>query len=79
MLEPTSGHVSVEGLDNRMHIQTIRKILGFCPQYGKMKYLMKRAVISMFILDILYNELSVEEHLELIGKVFIKRTLSRIS
>jgi len=26
----------------------------------------------MLILDILYNELSVQEHLELIGKVFIK-------
>ena len=35
MLEPTSGHVTIEGLDNRMHIQDVRKVLGFCPQYGK--------------------------------------------
>ncbi len=35
MLEPTSGCVTVEGLDHRMHIQDVRKILGFCPQYGK--------------------------------------------
>ncbi|CAF4398234.1 unnamed protein product, partial [Rotaria magnacalcarata] len=34
-----------------MHIEQIRKILGFCPQY-----------------DILYDDLSVQEHLELIGK-----------
>jgi ABC-type multidrug transport system ATPase subunit len=35
MLEPTSGYVTVEGLDNRKHIQDVRQILGFCPQYGK--------------------------------------------
>ncbi len=35
MLEPTSGKVTIEGLDNRIHIQDVRKILGFCPQYGK--------------------------------------------
>ncbi|CAF2548505.1 unnamed protein product [Rotaria sp. Silwood2] len=52
MLEPTSGRVTVEGLDNRTHIQEVRKILGFCPQF-----------------DILYDDLSVKEHLELIGKV----------
>ncbi|CAM4944466.1 unnamed protein product [Rotaria socialis] len=52
MLEPTSGHVTIEGLDSRMHIEQIRKILGFCPQY-----------------DILYDDLSVQEHLELIGKI----------
>jgi ABC-type multidrug transport system ATPase subunit len=37
MLEPTSGYVTVEGLDNRIHIQDVRKILGFCPQYGKLE------------------------------------------
>ncbi|CAF0848696.1 unnamed protein product [Rotaria sordida] len=52
MLEPTSGHVTIEGLNNRTHIQEVRKIIGFCPQC-----------------DILYNDLSVEEHLELIGKI----------
>ncbi|UJR36716.1 hypothetical protein I4U23_029432 [Adineta vaga] len=52
MLEATSGDVMVEGLDTRQHIQDVRKILGFCPQY-----------------DILYNELSVKEHLELVGKM----------
>ena len=35
MLEPTSGEVRVEGLDHRVHIQDVRKIMGFCPQYGK--------------------------------------------
>jgi ABC-type multidrug transport system ATPase subunit len=35
MLEPTSGYVTVEGLDNQKHIQDVRRILGFCPQYGK--------------------------------------------
>ena len=35
MLEPTSGEVKVEGMDHRMHIQDVRKILGFCPQYGR--------------------------------------------
>jgi ABC-type multidrug transport system ATPase subunit len=34
MLEPTSGHVTVEGLNNRVHIQDVRKIVGFCPQYS---------------------------------------------
>ncbi|CAF3392848.1 unnamed protein product [Rotaria sp. Silwood1] len=53
MLEPTSGYVTIEGLNNRTHIQEVRKILGFCPQF-----------------DILYDDLSVQEHLELIGKVF---------
>ncbi|CAF4163607.1 unnamed protein product, partial [Adineta steineri] len=52
MLEATSGQVTIEGLDSREHIQDIRKILGFCPQY-----------------DILYEELSVKEHLELVGKM----------
>jgi len=37
MLEPTSGSVTVEGLDNRMHIQDVRRILGFCPQYGEIE------------------------------------------
>jgi ABC-type multidrug transport system ATPase subunit len=35
MLEPTSGSVTVEGMDSRMHIQDVRRILGFCPQYGE--------------------------------------------
>jgi ABC-type multidrug transport system ATPase subunit len=70
MLEPTSGYVTVEGLDHRMHIQDVRKILGFCPQYGKKKRSnQERETIFIFVLDILYNELSVEEHLELMGKV----------
>jgi len=42
MLEPTSGHVTVEGLDNRMHIQDVRKMVGFCPQYGRKECLRKR-------------------------------------
>ncbi len=70
MLEPTSGKVTIEGLDNRMHIQDVRKILGFCPQYGK-RYLNIYHSFIFFVLDILYNELAVEEHLELIGKVDI--------
>ncbi|CAF3734537.1 unnamed protein product [Rotaria sordida] len=52
MLEPTSGSITVKGLDGRMHIQEIRKIIGFCPQY-----------------DILYNELSVREHLKLVAEM----------
>ncbi len=35
MLEPTSGCVVVEGFDYRTHSQDIRKLIGFCPQYGK--------------------------------------------
>jgi ABC-type multidrug transport system ATPase subunit len=35
MLEPTSGSVIVEGFDYRTHSQEIRKMIGFCPQYGK--------------------------------------------
>ena len=42
MLEPTSGDVKVEGLDTRMHIQDVRKILGFCPQYGQNKQIGRR-------------------------------------
>jgi ABC-type multidrug transport system ATPase subunit len=72
MLEPTSGHVTVEGLDNQTNIQDVRRILGFCPQYGKKKTLQKELFIIYFIiLDILYKELSVEEHLDLIGKVMM--------
>lgn len=37
MLEPTSGSITVEGLDGQLHIQEIRKIIGFCPQYGNNK------------------------------------------
>ncbi|CAF4226347.1 unnamed protein product, partial [Rotaria sordida] len=51
MLKPTSGHVTIQGMDNQIHIEQVRHYLGFCPQY-----------------DILYNELSVQEHLELIGQ-----------
>lgn len=68
MLEATSGSVQVEGLDNRLHIQDVRRIVGFCPQYGKNEF--EREIrMKIFVLDILYNELSVEEHLELMGKV----------
>jgi len=74
MLEPTSGSVIVEGLDNQAHIQDVRKILGFCPQYGNIETSEKDIHCLCVILDILYNELSVEEHLELIGKVFTKET-----
>ena len=35
MLEATSGNVTIEGLDNRIHIEEVRLNLGFCPQYGK--------------------------------------------
>ncbi|UJR09005.1 hypothetical protein I4U23_013254 [Adineta vaga] len=52
MLEPTSGRVTIQGLDNQSQIEEVRHYLGFCPQY-----------------DILYDELSVEEHLELIAKM----------
>jgi ABC-type multidrug transport system ATPase subunit len=44
MLEPTSGQVTIEGLDNRRNIQDVRKILGFCPQYGKQDNTTERAV-----------------------------------
>ncbi len=36
MLEPTSGTVIVEGFDYRTHSEEIRKMIGFCPQYGKL-------------------------------------------
>ena len=35
MLEATSGYVTVEGMNIQSDIQAVRKILGFCPQYGK--------------------------------------------
>ena len=69
MLEPTSGNVTIEGMDNRMYIQDVRKILGFCPQYGERYLNIYNNLIFVSIVDILYDELSVEEHLELIGKV----------
>jgi ATP-binding cassette subfamily A (ABC1) protein 3 len=45
MLEPTSGRVTVEGLDIRMHIQDVRKILGFCPQYGRKERFEKKSLV----------------------------------
>jgi ABC-type multidrug transport system ATPase subunit len=75
MLEQTSGQVKVEGLDNRIHIQDVRKIIGFCPQYGKRKTLDRNRIIGViFVSDILYNDLSVEEHLDLMGKVDMMET-----
>jgi ABC-type multidrug transport system ATPase subunit len=74
MLEPTSGSVTIEGMDHRMHIQDVRKILGFCPQYGKIEISDKDIHCLYVILDILYDELSVVEHLELFGKVFRRGT-----
>jgi ABC-type multidrug transport system ATPase subunit len=35
MLEPTSGRVTIQGLDNQLQIEEVRHYLGFCPQYGK--------------------------------------------
>ncbi|CAF2146243.1 unnamed protein product [Rotaria magnacalcarata] len=52
MMRPTSGSVTIKGLDNRLQIEKVRQHLGFCPQY-----------------DILYDELSVEEHLELVAQM----------
>lgn len=74
MLDATSGYISVEGINIQSNIQTVRKILGFCPQYGKIhsrKYLKVLTWSSSMYdwLDILYDDLSVEEHLTLIGKV----------
>lgn len=34
MLEATSGNITIDGLDNRIHIEDVRLNLGFCPQYG---------------------------------------------
>ncbi|CAF4304068.1 unnamed protein product [Rotaria sp. Silwood2] len=67
MLKPTSGNVTIQGMDNQIHIEEVRHFLGFCPQY-----------------DILYDELSVEEHLELIAKMrhmdkqLMKESIERI-
>ena len=69
MLESTSGSVSIEGLDNQIHIEEVRHNLGFCPQYGKQSRRRRGRVNERCCLDILYDELSVEEHLQLIGKV----------
>jgi hypothetical protein len=35
MLEPTSGNVTIKGMDNQLHIEEVRHNLGFCPQYGR--------------------------------------------
>jgi ABC-type multidrug transport system ATPase subunit len=35
MLEATAGHITINGIDIRTNIQDVRKILGFCPQYGQ--------------------------------------------
>jgi ABC-type Na+ transport system ATPase subunit NatA len=70
MLEPTSGRVMIQGLDNQVHIEEIRHNLGFCPQYGTNPLTKELpSKFSLHWLDILYDELSVQEHLELIGKV----------
>ncbi|CAF1508315.1 unnamed protein product, partial [Adineta steineri] len=67
MLEPTSGQVTIQGMNNQSQIEEVRHYLGFCPQY-----------------DILYDELSVEEHLELIAKMrhmnkeFMKESIETI-
>ncbi|CAF1240137.1 unnamed protein product [Adineta steineri] len=67
MLEPTSGQVTIQGMNNQSQLEEVRHYLGFCPQY-----------------DILYDELSVEEHLELIAKMrhmnkeFMKESIETI-
>ncbi|CAM4813346.1 unnamed protein product [Rotaria magnacalcarata] len=33
MLQPTSGSITVEGLNGQINIQEVRKMIGFCPQY----------------------------------------------
>jgi ABC-type multidrug transport system ATPase subunit len=35
MLEATSGQVTIDGLNNGVHIEEVRQNLGFCPQYGE--------------------------------------------
>ncbi|CAM4928643.1 unnamed protein product [Rotaria socialis] len=52
MLQPTSGSITVEGLDGQINIQEVRKMIGFCPQY-----------------DILYDQLTVREHLTLVSEM----------
>ena len=71
MLEPTSGTITIEGLDSCQHIQDVRKVLGFCPQYGTMIFSINHltSAIFFYVLDILYDELSVQEHLELVAQV----------
>jgi ABC-type multidrug transport system ATPase subunit len=70
MLEPTSGRVTIQGMDNQIQIEEVRRYLGFCPQYGMMNnFFIFQILFCVLILDILYDELSVEEHLELIAKV----------
>lgn len=71
MLEPTSGSVWIEGLDIQESPSEARELLGFCPQYGERDHpsSINRSISFMGILDILYDELTVEEHLELIGRV----------
>ncbi|CAF1270633.1 unnamed protein product [Didymodactylos carnosus] len=52
MLEPTSGCIFVNDLDNKTNLEAVRKNIGFCPQS-----------------DILYDELTVREHLKLVAKI----------
>jgi ABC-type multidrug transport system ATPase subunit len=45
------------------------KSLDFVNNMVKENDLIRKVLVCIFNLDILYNELSVEEHLDLIGKV----------
>jgi ABC-type Na+ transport system ATPase subunit NatA len=73
MLEPTSGRVTVEGLDLGTNIQDVRKIIGFCPQYGNWGSIAQTFSLCDVSLDILYEDMSVEEHLTLVGRVSIRQ------
>lgn len=35
MLEATHGTVTVDGWNTQTNIEEVRRVLGFCPQYGK--------------------------------------------
>ncbi len=53
MLEPTSGRVTIQGMDNQIQIEEVRHYLGFCPQYGMMNNFFLLKII--FSIDVRYS------------------------
>lgn len=79
MLKPTAGTITLDGFDGLTQMQEMRRSIGFCPQYGQLVRIHQNCLNNrIFIdLDILFEELTVREHLELISDVsFVSLTIS---